>query len=157
MPPPPPLPLRLRAARTRTLGLLAGCVAFVAGGVFVLRDSPVAGYSAIAFFGLGAIVIASNLLPGSGYLLLEDRGLTICVAFRKTFHPWRDVAEFLPVNVGTTTMVGVRYAAGYQANAAMRKLATRLAGAEGALPETYGMKAEELASLLNVLRLRQKL
>ncbi len=156
MQPVPTLPRRLQGARARSLGLLLGCVAFVAGGIFIRQDAPWAGYSAIVFFGLGAIVATINLLPGSSYLLLDDRGLTMCSMFRKTFHSWNDLAEFLPISMGTTTMVGLRYSEGYKAHAATRRLATRLAGAEGALPESYGMDPEELVTLLNGLRMRQR-
>jgi hypothetical protein len=34
-------------------------------------------------------------------------------------------------------------------------LATRLAGAEGGLPDTYGLSAPELAGLLNKVRAEQ--
>ena len=135
--------------------LLVVAAAFVAGGVYVLPTSPLQGYSAIAFFGLGAAVIAVNLLPGSSYLLLEPGGFTICNMFRKTFYSWSDVAEFLPVEVGTHTMVGLRFNERCKATVVGRKLAKFLAGADGALPETYGQSVQDLVPLLNKVRARQ--
>jgi hypothetical protein len=148
------LPLRLQAKRGRKSLLLVVAVAFVAGGVYVLPVSPVKGYSAIVFFGLGGLVIAVNFLPGSSYLLLEQGGFTICNVFRKTFYSWSDVAEFLPVRVGNETMVGLRFNERYKANAVGRKLATYLADVDGALPDTYGQEAQDLVSLLNKVRAR---
>jgi hypothetical protein len=52
-------------------------------------------------------------------------------------------------------MVGLRFNERYKGNAVGRKLATYLSGTDGALPDTYGQKAEELASLLNRVRARE--
>jgi hypothetical protein len=149
------LPLRLQATRGRKLPLLVVALAFVVGGVYVLPSSPLTGYSAIAFFGIGGAVVAVNLLPGSSYLLLEQGGFTISNVFRKTFYAWSDVAEFLPVEVGTQTMVGLRFNERYKSNALGRKLATYLAGADGALPDAYGQEIQDLVSLLNEMRAMQ--
>ena len=143
------LPLRLQPSRTRKLLLLMGAIAFVAAGVYLLPASQPEAYWAIGFFGLCVVVIAVNLLPGSSYLLLEQSGFTVCNLFRKTFYSWSDVAEFLPVAMGTRTMVGLRFNERYKDHAVGRKLARYLAGADGALPDTYGEKAEDLVSLLN--------
>lgn len=151
--------------------LLAGCSAFVAAGVFLLRFEPPTGWSglaaepvsrtsvawaAIVFFGLGIPVAIVNLLPGGSYLELDQRGFTMCNLFRKTFHRWEDVAEFFPISLdGVKPMVALRYAPSYQEHAAGRRLATKLAGAEGGLPDTYGLSAAELARLLNKVRAEQ--
>ena len=134
--------------------MLLGCSAFVVAGIVMLRNEPIAAYAAIAFFGLGAVVALVQLLPNSSYLELEERGFTICNLFRKSFMPWHEIAEFFPMTVGGTgrPMVAVRFAPGSTANASARKFAVALAGAEGALPDTYGRTAEELAELLNGIR-----
>jgi hypothetical protein len=133
--------------------LLVGCAAFVAGGVFMLPTRPAAAYGAIVFFGLGIVVAVVNLLPGSSYLELEQRGFTLCTLFRKTFHPWEDIAEFFPFSMqGAKPMVALRYAPTYRRQSTARSFAKQLAGAEGALPDTYGMSAADLAALLNRVR-----
>lgn len=148
-----PLPLRLRTSRRKMLLLLFGCAAFVAAGVFVLPQSPGAAWGAIVFFGLGIPIALVNLLPGSSYLELDARGFTMCSLFRKSFHRWEDVAEFFPLPMGRARpMVALRYAPSYQGQAAGRSLAKALAGAEGALADTYGMSAADLAALLNKVR-----
>jgi hypothetical protein len=149
------LPLRFQAKSGGKVLLLVIAVAFVAAGVYMLPAWPVRGWSAIVFFGLGAAALAVNLLPGSSYLLLEEGGLTVCNVFRKTFYSWNDIAEFLPIEVGTKTMVGVRFNENYKASAFGRKLATLLSGADGALPDTYGQDVQSLVLLLNGARAKQ--
>jgi hypothetical protein len=142
--------MRLQAPRGRKWLLLVGATAFVAAGAWMLPTSPLRGYSAIAFFGLGAAVLAANLLPGSSCVLLEQGDV-----FRKTFHRWSEIAEFLPIEVGTQTMVGLRFNERCQGNAIGRKVATYLSGVDGALPDMYGQTAQDLVSLLNNVRTRQ--
>jgi hypothetical protein len=150
------LPLRLRTRRRANLLLLLGCIAFVAGGVLVRDSNPAAAYAAIGFFGLGVAIALVNLLPGSSYLELDARGFTICQLFRKSFLRWQDIAEFFPFAIdGAKPIVAVRFAPSYRGLAAVRRFATQIAGAEGALPETYGLSAAELARLLNQVRAEQ--
>jgi hypothetical protein len=138
------------------LSLLVGCSAFVAGGVFVLPSAPLAGYSAIVFFGLGALIGVVHLFPGSSYLELDQTGFTICNLFRKTAHRWVDIAEFLPVFTDQPKpLVGLRFVPGVAGSLAFRKFAAQLTGVEGGLPDTYGLPAAELAVLLNKVRAEQ--
>lgn len=150
----PHLPLRLSTTRRSMLLLLLGSAAFVVAGFFVLPTHPVLAEQAIVFFGLGVLVAVIQLLPNSSYLEVDERGFTTCTMFRKGFVSWDDVAEFVPytVNARARKRVGFRYAASYQAHAASRKFLRALAGVDGALPDTYGRSAEDLAALLNGLR-----
>ena len=154
MTPRTPLPMRLRSSRAKASLLLLGCSVFVVAGVVVLRVAPIAGYAAIAFFGLGVVVGLIQLLPNSSYLELEERGFTICNLFRKSFLPWQEIAEFFPMTVGGSgrPMVAVRFAPGSKVSATVRTFAVAIGGAEGALPDTYGRSAAELAELLNRVR-----
>ena len=138
------------------LSLLVGCSAFVAVGVWMLPLKPLAGFSVIVFFGLGVLVGVVHLFPGSSYLELDQTGFTTCNLFRKSTYRWADIAEFLPVFANDVKpLVGVRFVPGFPLSARFRKFATELAGAEGALPDTYGLKASELAALLNKVRAEQ--
>jgi len=134
--------------------LLVGSAFVVAAAWFVWPTRPIVATLAIAFFGLGVVVAVVGLLPGSSYLELDERGFTLCTLFRKSFQRWDDVAEFFPIRLDGrgSPMVAVRYAPGFTANAAARRFAKTLAGAEGALPDTYGRSAAELAELLNKVR-----
>ena len=88
--------MRLRTTRKSMLLLLLGSGAFVVAGFFVLPTHPAAAYGAIAFFGLGVVVALIQLLPGSSYLELDERGFTTCTMFRKGFERWEDVASSFP-------------------------------------------------------------
>jgi hypothetical protein len=150
----PNLPLRLRTSRTKMALLFGGSLAFSAAGFLVANKDPIIGYACIAFFGLCGIVGAVGLIPSSSYLELTQDGFTFCSLFRRSTVPWRHVREFLPIKIHHNAMVGWNYSTEFQSNATSRRIATALSGAEGALPDTYGMKAAELATLLNNLRAR---
>jgi len=134
--------------------LLAVSVAFVAAGIFMLPRRPLAASGGIVFFGLGIVVALLQLLPGSAYLELDERGFTTCTMFRKNFIAWADVGKFFPLSldVRARKMVAFNYAPGLQPHPTTRKFLTAIAGAEGALPDTYGRSAEDLAELLNAIR-----
>lgn len=151
---PTPLPLRLHTSRKGMLLLLSGCAAFVVAAFVAVPTRPVVAFSGIVFFGLGVVIALVHLLPNSSYLELDDKGFTTCTMFRKSFVPWQDIAEFFPMTLQrpARSMVALRYAPGYTRHATARKLVSALAGAEGALPDTYGRSAEELAQLLNRIR-----
>ncbi len=149
-----PLPMRLRTTRKSVLLLLVGSAAFVAGAFVILPGHPAAAYGGMAFFGLGVVVALIQLLPGSSYLDVDERGFTTCTMFRKGFVPWTDVAEFYPCDIPPSRrkLVAYRFAPGYTPHATVRKVLSAVAGAEAALPDTYGRSADDLARLLNTIR-----
>ena len=84
---------------------------------------------------------------------MSDEGLEICALFRRSTIRWEDIADFgvytlrqhgLPVS----RQVGINFVEGYPRSLKARRFATTLTGFEGALPDTYGYRAEELAKLL---------
>lgn len=143
------LPLRLRASPLKMLALLVVSLVFVAGGLLMARDEPVMGYFGAVFFGLGAIVAVVSLLPGSSYVELSDEGFEVCSLFRKHFIRWAQIREFSIYRVQHSERVGWHYLAEAGATTLGRRVSSALAGVEGGLPDTYGMKARELADLMN--------
>ena len=154
MPAVTPLPLVLRRSARKTILLLAVALAFTAGGFIVARENLLVGGGCIAFFGLCAIVFAINLHPRAAYVELTQDGFTISSLFRRHFTRWTQVAEFFPISVQSKSMVGWNYSAEFTGSATARRFATALSGAEAALPDTYGMRAADLAELLNRVRER---
>jgi hypothetical protein len=65
---------------------------------------------------------------------------------------WADVAGFVPVLVASNTMVGWLYHEGRVPEGRGARLSLALAGCHAVLPESYGLRAEELAQLLERLR-----
>ena len=145
------LPITYRSSTKKMLLLFVVSLVFVAGGIAVARERPMEGYGGAALFGVCALVGLVSLHPKASYLELTEKGFTICSMFWRTFVPWSHVREFYPVRIHLHSMVGWNYSDGYHQKATARRLAKALAGSEGALPDTYGMAAEELAAKLNAM------
>jgi hypothetical protein len=148
------LPMRLYPRRLKTLGLLVFCIAAVAGGLFMAREQPLIGYLCAGFFALGIPVMLINLLPGQAYLELAEDGFTFAGVFRKNTIYWKDVAGFGVASVSGNKMVGWDFVPEYAPQKTGRAVASTLTGVQGALPDTYGMKAEQLSALMNELKRR---
>ena len=146
--------LLLRPSRTKNLLLLAVSAAFTVGGATMIRDSRGMGWFVLVFFGLCTVIFMTLLVPNSSYLRLTRDGLETRSLFRSSKLQWADVASFRAGRIGLNAMVLVEYAPSYRRARTGRAVATALAGAEGALPDTYGRSAKALASLLNEWRAR---
>jgi len=146
-------PMLLLPSRWRMLGLLLISGLFTAVGVLMIRDGRAVGWGVAAPFGLGVVIaLFALVMPERNSLRLTPEGFTIGSLFRRTFIDWADVAEFGVTSTGLHRMVGFNYAPGYRGHAAGRSLAKGLAGFEGALPSTYGMKPLKLAALMSAYR-----
>jgi hypothetical protein len=149
------LPVVYRRSIQKMLFLFLGSLLFVAGGFLLLHKDPFTGYACVAFFGACALVSAISLHPKASYLELTEQGFTTCSLFRRSFTPWASVKEFFPIRIQLNSMVGLNYSSQFNRLETARRFSTALAGAEGALPDTYGMGAEQLSALLNNLLARR--
>jgi hypothetical protein len=136
------------------LGLLALSAVFVAGGLWMSSEKPMMGYLCAGFFGLCLVVFTLQLLPNSSYLRLDPEGFTMRGLFRGNTVRWADVERFSVICLHNNDMVAWDYAPHYKTQSLGRAVSRGLVGIEAALPDTYGMKAEQLAVLMNRLRLR---
>ena|SRR5438105_4100241 len=143
------LPVTLRSSRKKMLLMLVGSLVFVAAGLLFPTQYRALNLSMVIVFGLCAVVFCINLLPNSSYLSLTSEGFTICSTFRCRSIEWRHVSNFGVARIGTRKMVGCDPA--HQISK-MGKATKAFSGYVSALPDTYGLKAEELAELLNRLR-----
>ena len=141
--------LLLRPSKIGTLGLLLVCSIFVAGGVWMSSRGEWMGWFASCFFGLGIIVAIVQLLPNASYLLLTEDGFESRSLYRSWFLRWNEVAYFSTVTIGHNRMVSMGFSDLYGTAKTTRRFARFISGAEGALPDPYGMKADQLADLLN--------
>lgn len=142
----------LRPRKSKQLSILVGCLCFAWGGVLMLRQHDNVGYLCLGFFGVGACVMAANMLPQSAYLKIESDGFIVCNLFRRRRTRWLDVAEFGVFKLRGKSMVGWNYAGSYVGPAKLRSFNKGLTGYEAALPDTYGLKAHELADVLEGAR-----
>lgn len=142
----------LRPRPWKWLGILLLCLVFCVIAVLMLRDGRLAGWFCLLVFAPGVLIALVALLPGANYLRLEEQGFTFSSLFRAHFVRWDDVAGFSLVRVASNDMVGWLYREGRQPAGRGARLSLALAGCHAALPESYGLRAEELAQLLERLR-----
>ena len=143
------LPVTLRSSRKKTLLMLFGSLMFVAIGFWMLPEKPSTAYSGIVLFGLGAVICCVQLLPNSSYLRLTPEGFTTCTLFRCQTVPWRHVRTFGVGRIWHKKVVGWDPAAELPGVLRATKF---ISGYAAALPDNYGLTAEELVALLNRLR-----
>jgi hypothetical protein len=140
--------------RSSAVWLFLGCTAFVAIGIWMGMTESKIGFLVAAFFSLGLPVAVVQLLPGSTYLRVDHSGFTFCNLFRRTTVPWAVVDEFFVVTLKQTgmkvhEMVGFNFVESYDKAKLGRRIASVIGKCEGALPDTYGKKADDLASFMN--------
>jgi hypothetical protein len=148
----PNLPVTYRTRPVKMAILALGSLVFVSLGLWLLPREPHIALASIIFFGLCALVGLVSLLPNSSYLTLTEQGFLFVSLFRKHFVDWSDVQSFVPVKVRRISMVGWNYSSEFRESKRVRWVNAAVAGMEAALPETYGMPAEQLADLMNQLR-----
>ncbi len=141
--------------KSSAIGLLLLCSAFVALGIWIAYKEDWMGYAVSAFFALGIPVALIQLLPASSYLEIGDTGITYSSIFRKASLDWLDVDQFFVVTIrryglSVHKMVGFNFVPSFDRPRIGRRIAAAIVGCEGALPDTYGKRAEELAILLNL-------
>lgn len=123
--------------------LLLGSAAFVAAGVWMVREGRPFGWAAIGFFGLGILVGVVQLLPGSSRLRIDAMGFSATHLFRTTSVRWADVASFQVVVLrrrgsSILEMVGFDYAPGYAGHRLARRVNTVIGGASRRSPTRTG-------------------
>jgi hypothetical protein len=148
----PKLPVTYRTRPPKMLLLTVGSGIFVASGMWLLPQQPYIALATIIFFGLCGLVGVVGLLPNSSYLTLTEEGFAFASLFRKHFVSWSSVQSFVPMRIQFNHMVGWTYAPEFSASRRLRGINTAIAGVEAALPDTYGLPAEQLANLMNQLR-----
>ena len=146
----------LRPSRWKLAVQSAAALVFVAAGVVTIaKGAGLAGVLATLFFALCAAVFLAQLAPGASYLLITPEGFSFCTLFRKSaFMRWDDVGEFRAVRLPPFGRKIVMFDTGGSSMRGLRALNRALAGASAGLPDTYGMKARELAETMNTWRAR---
>jgi hypothetical protein len=146
------LPVTFTTRPLKKILLLLGSSLFVAGGIWLLPYKPFIGGATIIFFGLGMIVGAIGLHSKSSFLTLTEEGFAFASLYRKHFVPWSSVQSFTPIRIGRNKIVGWNYSPEFRESTNLRQVNVAISGAEAALPETYGMSAEELCALMDEIR-----
>lgn len=135
----------LRPSPLKWLAMVALSAVFVWIGVTVMGTHPVVGWSCLVFFGLCGAIGVLNLLPNASRLVLDDDGFEIRSLFRTSRVRWADIARFGTLRIGLHRIVGFDFVEGYRGSDGLRRINRDLSGFQGALPDTYGLKADALA------------
>jgi hypothetical protein len=156
----------LRPSRLKWLLVLGISLTFVVGGLLALfwpgragapqREGAWVMWLCVGFFGLGVVVCLLQFLPRSSFLRLDGEGFTIRTLYRERTYRWEDVDTFGVTVVSFNKMVGFNFAPHFDRAARLRRVNKAIAFFEGALPDTYGMKAEDLADLMNEYKCRHE-
>jgi hypothetical protein len=129
--------------------LFLGSALFTVGGVSILQSGRAGGWYVAGFFGLcTAVFLVQLALPGA--LIVTDTGFTIRTLGRSTSIAWADVAGFGVMRRGPfgSKMAAFQYTQQHRDQHPITRLSRSISGFDGALPETYGYKAEDLVALL---------
>ena len=146
------IPATLRPSRKKAAVLFLVSLLFVVSGIWMICDGQTMGFFCGGFFALGFLVSALQFHPKAAFLRLEPDGFTFCSLFRAHTVRWKNVREFDVIYVGPNRMVAWNFTPDYPTSGSARPISKSLSGYEAALPDTYGMKADELVELLETLR-----
>ncbi|TMC96471.1 MAG: hypothetical protein E6J05_14190 [Chloroflexi bacterium] len=158
--------LLLRPSKRKWILLLVVFIAFVATGVWMINvggpvprapigDARFWGWVSVIFFGLGIPLSFIQLFSSSMYLSLTPERFTMGTLWGTRTIRWSDVTSFTAEQVAyRSKMVKFDYVPANSEHSSMRAVARSLSGHDAGLPDTYGMKAEDLAALMNAWRSR---
>lgn len=142
----------LTVPRRNMVFLVVGGSVFTAGGILMIASGAAAGWFVAIFFGL-CLVVGVGLLLRPSRLTIDRTGMTSVNLWRSDRFEFADCSEFTtwrnPAAPSQQLVVfdwtGVRHDS-------LARLSTGIAGRNAALPDTYGMSADDLAHLLNQRR-----
>jgi energy-coupling factor transporter transmembrane protein EcfT len=171
--------LVLRSSTRKAAFLLITALVFVGLGIllgtgtmgfsgWIAMPARIVGWFAVPFFGLGVPLALFQLLTNRSYLLLTRDGFQMFGIRKSRLIPWSEVAAFtayipptlvfawLPKRIRDLgpKMVLFDYRPDVEAFRRMRAVNQTLTGHDAGLADTYGLKAEELATLMNGWRSR---
>ena len=143
-----PGPVTLYPSRKKWLFVLLTGGVLTFGGYLMISDGESSGWFVLVFFAAVAIVAVMMLLPGAGGLTLDRNGFRGTSLFRSFSSRWQDVRDFEPVSIPPSLQTLVGYDDLNLAEKKIAKLSVAIAGHNAALPDTYGLSADDLARLM---------
>ena len=147
----------LRPSKKRAALYLFVCLGFViVGAMQVARhEAGIIGWLSVLFFGLCIAVFVLQFLPSAAYLRIRRDGFRFCSLFRESpLILWRDVSDFRVARLPPSGHRIVVFDWHIAPNRNVRQINKHLVDASDGLPDSYGLRPEELADLLNAWRSR---
>lgn len=133
------------ASRVKAGIMLAGSLAFVAFGIWILPRDSTLGWSCIGLFGLFSVVFLAMLRPGAVTLTLNEQGFEMKSLFNSRMTHWTEVEYFTEANINHSKMIGVMFREG---SPRYSKVSGALAGFHTVIPMTYAIKRDALLAQL---------
>jgi hypothetical protein len=127
-----------RVSPWKAVMVVLGSLAFVLAGWWMRHEHPWVGFCGLA--GLWML-----LAPRSVYLQLDARGLLIASPFRRQHIPWAEIADFEIVSIKGSRMIAIHY---LSAPTAGRQFSAAVSGIEGAIPNSYAARLEDILQSL---------
>ncbi len=137
-----------RPKNIKSMLMALGCLILAYGGILIIEEECVKGWVITSFFSLCFIVLSVQIIPGSTQLKLNNDGFIMTSLFRSHFTAWSDIKTFRIGKLGPNKTVMFDYVKNHNKHKSGKSLAKKLSGSHGALPNTYGMKADELLRIL---------
>jgi hypothetical protein len=143
-----PGPVTLYPSRRKWLLVLAGGLLFTVGGVLMVRSGDQIGWFPLIFFALVAVVATAAMLPGAGALRLDREGFEVTTLFRRHRSRWQDTTGFMAARIPPAPQRWVVFDDLTQSAKRLAKINVEIIGRNGALPDTYGLSPDDLASVM---------
>lgn len=124
---------------------------FTAIGGLMIRNGDWGDWFVAGFFGVCTVVAAALILPGASYLRLTAEGFTVCNLYTRYSVKWAEIGPCFPRFMAGRKRVLFQFTDPAR-SPRVQGMARAIWGAEGALPDTYGMSTDTLANLMNEWR-----
>lgn len=144
----------LRPRILKPLILCLVSVVFFVGGVWMVKEHAPNGWFIAIFFCIVLLFSLLRLLPGANRLTLTKSGFIMKSLFRSHFIAWEDIQSFQLGKLAGEDAVYFDFKAQHQRHQKAKQINRWLWGSEAALPDTYGLTAEDLLSMLEAWRKR---
>ena len=149
-----PGPVTLYPSRRKWLLVLLVGLVLGAGGVLMLRAGEWLGWLSLVFFAVVSLTALAAMLPGSSRLRLDKDGFEVRMLFRGSRKRGAETSEFGAAPIPPSGQVFVVFDDLTTTHKTLAGISTAIVGRNGALPDTFGLAAEDLAQLMTEWRRR---
>ena len=148
----------LYPSRRRVVVLVFGCFLLIMMTATSARIWRTGGAMLSFFCVVGVLMSSVSLVPGAAWLKLDSQGFTVRYWFKDNTYRWTDVKEFKLIThrwmgfIPVHRSVGFTFSESYPKRNIVSRIVGALAQFDRNLPDNYGMKARDLAALLELSR-----
>jgi hypothetical protein len=142
-----PGPVTLHPSLRKWGLIFAGCAVFAIAGQAMIRDGALTGWFVLIFFGLGTLLAALAMLPGAAALTLDATGFEVTSFYRRSRTRWQDATDFIATRIPPARLRFVLFNDAAHAGT-LSRINAAMIGRNGAIPDTYGLRADDLAQLM---------